>query len=271
MTTKNAGAGSAGCRRWCRVQVQVLLSYDHPRPMGGLLKSVLQVTVNRFGWWKVFAIFSLLKPCQTKLLLPDGEKEIISSLAVGGSRDWSLTDQYCPLQVKKPITWMDLGGMEAMQAVLNMDPWLDKAFTIATLPPPPAPRPHHHACHDHQDSAAWSWLHRSQVKPSTWENSSLSNITQMLTLCNSPGKTWRRIWMGVCRVLVRVLVTGWVISRLLLAWNIGLGILVLVLSFIVQIAAFLTLNSGEHGAGVRPSWRGDHLDHSHLRRGCYCC
>ena len=30
---------------------------------------------------------------------------------------------------------MDLGGMEAMQAVLNMDPWLDKAFTIATLPP----------------------------------------------------------------------------------------------------------------------------------------
>ena len=49
MTTKNAGAGSAGCRRWYRVQVQVLLSYDHPRPMGGLLKSVLQVTVNRFG------------------------------------------------------------------------------------------------------------------------------------------------------------------------------------------------------------------------------
>jgi len=78
---KPPGAGSAGCRRWCRVQVQVLLSYDHPRPMGGLLKSVLQV--------------------------------------------------------KKPITWMDLGGMEAMQAVLNMDPWLDKAFTIATLPPPP--------------------------------------------------------------------------------------------------------------------------------------
>ena len=32
------------------------------------------------------------------------------------------------------ITRMDLGGMEAMQAVVNMDPWLDKAFAIATPP-----------------------------------------------------------------------------------------------------------------------------------------
>ena len=33
--------------------------------------------------------------------------------------------------MKKPITWMDLGGMEAMQATVNMDPWLDKAIAIA--------------------------------------------------------------------------------------------------------------------------------------------
>ena len=30
-----------------------------------------------------------------------------------------------------PITRMDLGGMEAMQATVNMDPWLDKAIAIA--------------------------------------------------------------------------------------------------------------------------------------------
>ena len=29
------------------------------------------------------------------------------------------------------ITRMDLGGMEAMQATVNMDPWLDKAIAIA--------------------------------------------------------------------------------------------------------------------------------------------
>ena len=33
----------------------------------------------------------------------------------------------------------------------------------------------------------------------------------------------------------------------------------------------LTLNSGEHGAGVRSSWRGGHLDHRHRRCGCCCC
>ena len=30
-----------------------------------------------------------------------------------------------------PITRMDLGGMESMQATVNMDPWLDKAIAIA--------------------------------------------------------------------------------------------------------------------------------------------
>ena len=34
-------------------------------------------------------------------------------------------------QVKMPITRMDLGGMESMQATVNMDPWLDKAIAIA--------------------------------------------------------------------------------------------------------------------------------------------
>ena len=34
-------------------------------------------------------------------------------------------------QVKMPITRMDLGGMESMQATVSMDPWLDKAIAIA--------------------------------------------------------------------------------------------------------------------------------------------
>lgn len=34
-------------------------------------------------------------------------------------------------QVKMPITRMDLGGMESMQATVNMDPWLDKVIAIA--------------------------------------------------------------------------------------------------------------------------------------------
>ena len=33
----------------------------------------------------------------------------------------------------------------------------------------------------------------------------------------------------------------------------------------------LILNSGEHGAGVRTSWRSGHLDLSHRRCGCCCC
>jgi len=35
------------------------------------------------------------------------------------------------IKVKMPITRMDLGGMESMQATVNMDPWLDKAIAIA--------------------------------------------------------------------------------------------------------------------------------------------
>lgn len=35
------------------------------------------------------------------------------------------------IKVKMPITRMDLGGMESMQATVNMDPWLDKVIAIA--------------------------------------------------------------------------------------------------------------------------------------------
>jgi len=35
------------------------------------------------------------------------------------------------IKVKMPITRMDLGGMESMQATVSMDPWLDKAIAIA--------------------------------------------------------------------------------------------------------------------------------------------
>ena len=42
-----------------------------------------------------------------------------------------MVDPVLLLQVRLPVTHMDLGGMETMQASVNMDAWLDQLIAIA--------------------------------------------------------------------------------------------------------------------------------------------